>query len=69
MSVFALEFPPLGHIVDWPGWFGTEGSVFEFNKIVLNTVVPPFKPDFAAIKEGPKTWDYDQWYREKQPMK
>lgn len=35
MSVFALEFPPLGHIVNWPGMGGTEGAVYEFNKVVL----------------------------------
>lgn len=36
----------------------------EFNQIVLKTVVPPFKPDFDAIEDAPKTWDFDQWYRE-----
>ncbi|WP_421118886.1 F0F1 ATP synthase subunit A [Aquihabitans daechungensis] len=34
MSVFALEFPPLGHIVNWPGFFG-DGTAYEFNKVVL----------------------------------
>lgn len=33
--MFAAEFPPLGHIVDWPGFAGTEGSTFEINKVVL----------------------------------
>ena len=33
--MFALEFPPLGHIVDWPGFFDTEGAFYEFNKVVL----------------------------------
>jgi F-type H+-transporting ATPase subunit a len=33
--VFALEFPPLGHIVDWPGFAGTEGAWYEVNKVVL----------------------------------
>jgi len=33
--VFALEFPPLGHIVDWPGFAGTEGAWYEINKVVL----------------------------------
>ncbi len=33
--MFALEFPPLSHIVNWPGFGGTEGSPFEVNKIVL----------------------------------
>lgn len=36
----------------------------EFNKIVSNTVVPPHKPDFDSIEEGPKTCDYNLWYRE-----
>ncbi len=36
----------------------------EFNQIVLNTVVPPFKPDFEAMSDAPKTWDFDLWYRE-----
>ncbi len=35
MSVFALEFPPLSHIVNWPGMGGTEGQWYEFNKVVL----------------------------------
>lgn len=33
--MFALEFPPLGHIVDWPGFAGTEGAWYEVNKVVL----------------------------------
>jgi len=33
--VFALHFPPLGHIVDWPGFAGTEGAWYEVNKVVL----------------------------------
>jgi F-type H+-transporting ATPase subunit a len=37
--VFALEFPPLGHIVDWPGFAGTEGAWYEFNKVALVCVV------------------------------
>ena len=36
----------------------------EFNQIVLKTVVPPFKPDFDNMGSAPKTWDFDQWYRE-----
>jgi len=36
----------------------------EFNSIVLNTVVPPHRPDFDAIKPGAKTWDFDLWWRE-----
>jgi F-type H+-transporting ATPase subunit a len=33
--VLALTFPPLGHIVDWPGFAGTEGAFYEVNKVVL----------------------------------
>lgn len=36
----------------------------EFNKIVLNTVIAPHQPDFDSIETGPKTWDFDQWFRE-----
>ncbi|MGN6695694.1 MAG: F0F1 ATP synthase subunit A, partial [Aquihabitans sp.] len=33
--MFATEFPPLSHIVNWPGFGGTEGQWYEFNTIVL----------------------------------
>lgn len=36
----------------------------EFNAIVAKTVVPPFVPPFGELTDAPKTWDYDQWYRE-----
>jgi N-acetyl sugar amidotransferase len=36
----------------------------QFNDIVLKTVVPPYKPDFASVTTGLKTSDYDLWYRE-----
>lgn len=32
--MFALEFPPLSHIVNWPGFVG-DGEVWEINKVVL----------------------------------
>ncbi len=32
--MLALEFPPLSHIVDWPGLAG-EGAVWEINKVVV----------------------------------
>lgn len=32
--MLALEFPPLGHIVDWRGFVG-EGQPWEINKVVL----------------------------------
>jgi N-acetyl sugar amidotransferase len=35
----------------------------EFNAIVAKTVVPPNQPNFDA-EVAPKTWDYDNWYRE-----
>jgi N-acetyl sugar amidotransferase len=37
----------------------------EFNEIVLKTVVPPFQPQLDAVQPGEKTWDFDQWYRER----
>ena len=40
-------------------------SEVEFNEIVKKTVVPPHKPDFENMGTGPKTWDFDLWYREK----
>lgn len=36
----------------------------EFNEVVVNLIVPPFKPDFDAIPVGVKTHDFDNWYRE-----
>lgn len=32
--MLALEFPPLSHIVDWPGFVG-EGEIWEINKVVV----------------------------------
>ena len=32
--MFALEFPPLSHIVNWPG-FIADGEIYEINKVVL----------------------------------
>ncbi|MBW8308970.1 MAG: N-acetyl sugar amidotransferase [Candidatus Paracaedibacteraceae bacterium] len=37
----------------------------EFNQIVEATVVPPHKPNFNDIEHAPKTWDFEQWFREK----
>jgi len=37
----------------------------EFNRIVLNTVIPPHEPDFDSIEIGQRTWDFNKWYREK----
>ncbi len=36
----------------------------EFNKIVLNTAVPPYEHDFSKTKHAGKTGDFDSWYRE-----
>ncbi len=36
----------------------------EFNSIVMKTVVPPHAPDLASLEVAPRTWDFDQWYRE-----
>ncbi len=32
--MFALEFPPLSHIVNWPGFIG-DGTLYEVNKVVV----------------------------------
>ncbi|WP_420589825.1 N-acetyl sugar amidotransferase [Bacterioplanoides sp.] len=40
-------------------------SETEFNELVMKLIVPPFKPDFSAIEDAPKTWDFDTWFREK----
>jgi N-acetyl sugar amidotransferase len=37
----------------------------EFNKVVSKTVVPPNKPEFNSNEWSPKTWDFDNLYREK----
>ena len=41
-----------------------EISEQEFNDIVAKTVVAPHAPDFVNIRRGPKTKDFDRWYRE-----
>lgn len=33
--MLALEFPPLSHIVNWPGFGGTDGAWYEINKVVV----------------------------------
>ena len=55
--------PSLALFLDYLGL-----SEAEFNRIVLNTVVPPHRPDFASIDEAPRTWDYERWYREQTPL-
>ena len=37
----------------------------EFEKILTQHAIPPYKHDFSAEKPAEKTWDFDQWYREK----
>lgn len=51
--------PSLDHFLEY-----LELTEDEFNAIVLKTVVPPFKPNFDEIEDAPRTWDYEQWYRE-----
>jgi len=34
MNVFAIDFPPISHVVEWPDLF-FKGSVFAVNKVVL----------------------------------
>ena len=37
----------------------------EFNEIVAKLAVPPHSPDFKTIQWGPRTSDFDRWYRER----
>lgn len=37
----------------------------EFQKILTQHAIPPYKHDFSAEKLAEKTWDFDYWYREK----
>ena len=37
----------------------------EFNNIVSKTVVSPFKPSFDTNEFSDKTWDFENWYKEK----
>lgn len=36
----------------------------EFFEVVDKTVVPPHKPDYQSNEYAPKTWDFEQWFRE-----
>ncbi len=42
-----------------------EMTEIEFNEIVSKLAVPPHTPDFKTIKWGPRTSDFNRWYREK----
>ena len=37
----------------------------EFEKILTQHSIPPYKHDFSAEEPAEKPWDFDQWYREK----
>ena len=37
--IFGLEFPPIENLVEWPNWFGPEGSWYGFNKIAFISLV------------------------------
>jgi N-acetyl sugar amidotransferase len=37
----------------------------EFESILKQHAIPPYTHDFSAEKIAEKTWDFDQWYREK----
>ena len=41
----------------------------EFNEIVDRTVIPPHEPNYQSNEIAPKTWDFDQWYRENNKKK
>ena len=51
--------PSLELFLDYVGLTETE-----FNEIVERTVVPPNKPDFGKNEWAPKTWDFENWFRE-----
>lgn len=36
----------------------------EFNDVVSQTVVAPYEPDFNKNEWAPKTWDFENWFRE-----
>lgn len=36
----------------------------EFFQVVDRTVVPPHQPDYGKNDYAPKTWDFEQWFRE-----
>ena len=61
VSEFEGKRPPsLDLFLDYVGLTETE-----FNQIADHLAIPPFKPDFDKIEQGPKTADYDSWFREK----
>jgi F-type H+-transporting ATPase subunit a len=37
--ILGLEFPPIENLVEWPNWFGPEGSWYGFNKIAFISLV------------------------------
>lgn len=37
--IFGLEFPSIENLVEWPNWFGPEGSWYGFNKIAFISLV------------------------------
>ena len=41
----------------------------EFNEIVDRTVIPPHEPNYQSNEIAPKTWDFDEWYRENNKKK
>ncbi len=46
--MFALEFPPIENLVEWPAYFG-EGTIFEFNKIALISVLAVVIPSILFL--------------------
>jgi N-acetyl sugar amidotransferase len=36
----------------------------EFNKFILQMVIPPHEPNFSNVCWATKPWDFEQWYRE-----
>ncbi len=46
--MFALEFPPIENLVEWPAYFA-EGTIFEFNKIALISVLAVVIPSVLFL--------------------
>jgi hypothetical protein len=45
------------------GYLGLEEH--EFNEIVKSTEVHPYHHDYSQVEHADKTWDNEEWYREK----
>ncbi len=46
--MFALEFPPIENLVEWPAYFG-DGTIFAFNKIALISMLALIIPSVLFL--------------------